>query len=169
VRGPKAISAVGIATALGAGLLPKAPGTWGTIAAIPVVIWINPADPLAKLLLWLGLFIAGTWASRIIDELMSSADNQNIVMDEVVGYGIAAWTAGTDVKWLAIAFVLFRFFDMVKPFPIRQLDEWSKIQAGKKSGRASSWWGGFGVMADDVLAGFQSLAIVWILQNYTQV
>lgn len=146
-----------IGTALGAGLSPIAPGTAGTIVAIPLAWAIAPAPDLARAALWVALLAAGTWAAKIWGERMETADHQSIVIDEVVGYGISAWTAGRDWKALAAAFVLFRFFDIIKPPPCRQADRWSK--------NGSSWVQGFGVMFDDVLAGFYALAFVMLLQK----
>ena len=166
VKGPRAISCLAIATSLGAGLFPFAPGTMGTLFSVPLTYWTNPwAWPL-RAVLWIFLFVIGTWSAKVFDELMHSKDNQNIVIDEVVGYGITAWTAGREWKTLLAAFVLFRFFDVIKPTPIRQVDEWSKIKAGENRGESSRWWGGFGVMADDVLAGIQGLIVILILQHF---
>jgi phosphatidylglycerophosphatase A len=75
----------------------------------------------------------------------------------VVGYGIAALTAGRDPACLAVAFILFRLFDILKPGPVRLLDAWSKK---RKSGS------GLGVMLDDVAAGFMALAVVALLQHF---
>lgn len=149
-------------TFFGSGLLPKMPGTWGTLAALPLAYYLNTLElsgnSWIKPLLWPLLLFAGTWAGKRFQELFGAADNQNIVMDEVVGLGITAWTAGTDLKTLAAAFVLFRVFDIVKVPPVRQVDLWSKRSA-------NPWVGGFGVMADDVVAGFQGLIVILILQQ----
>jgi phosphatidylglycerophosphatase A len=165
VRGARALCATVIATALGAGLIPLAPGTWGTIIAIPLAYLSVDWHWGFRVLLWGAIAVIGTWAAAVFDEVMGTGDNQSIVIDEVLGLGITAWTAGHDLKsWIA-AFVLFRFFDVVKPPPIRQVDLWSKKKAksGSKSG-LSRYWGGFGVMADDVLAGFEALAVIAVLQ-----
>ena len=167
VRGPRAVFATVVATALGAGLIPLAPGTWGTIIALPLAyVSVDWSWPL-RLLLWLAIFLVGTWSATTFDEIMATGDNQHIVIDEVLGLGITAWTAGHDLKsWIA-AFVLFRVFDILKPPPIRQIDTWSKKMAksGAK-GPLSRHWGGFGVMADDVLAGFEALAVIAVLQGF---
>jgi phosphatidylglycerophosphatase A len=118
--------------------------------------------------MWIFLTWAGTWAAKVIDEIMETSDHQNIVMDEVVGLGITSWTIGSLsdgqnwMAWLA-AFVLFRFFDILKPPPVRQVDLWSKKKAAQRTGWAP-WFGGFGVMADDIVAGFQGLAVMIFLQ-----
>jgi phosphatidylglycerophosphatase A len=157
VRGIKNISALFVATAGGAGLLPKAPGTFGTIIGLPIAFFTQNWPLAARLGLWIGLTVVGTWSAQVFDQLMQSTDNQNIVIDEVVGMGITAWTAGnTWQSWLA-AFVLFRTFDIWKPYPIRLLDSWSKKSPG---------WSGFGVMADDILAGVYGLAVMIVLQRF---
>lgn len=164
VSGPSEWAAVLTGTFFGSGLLPKMPGTWGTAAAVPLAWWVNGLSPDLSLwlkpLLWTTLLFAGTWAGKKFQELFGAADNQNIVMDEVVGLGITAWTAGTDWKNLICAFVLFRFFDIVKVPPVRQLDRWSKEHAD------DPWSGGFGVMADDLVAGIQALIVMMALQKY---
>jgi phosphatidylglycerophosphatase A len=174
VKGPRAIFATVVATALGAGLIPLAPGTWGTIISMPLAYVSADWDWPARVALWTVIAVVGIWAGTTFDEVMGTADNQCIVIDEVVGLGITAWTAGHDLKTLLAAFVLFRFFDVVKPPPIRQIDLWSKKMASRTAkngssgqiglGRLSRHWGGFGVMADDVLAGFEALAVVALLQ-----
>jgi len=165
VKGPRAVTAVAIATALGAGLSPFAPGTMGTLVALPITYWINPADWTLKLLLWLVIFAIGIWAAKVFDQIMGSKDNGSIVIDEVVGYGISAWTAGRDPAALILAFFLFRVFDILKPPPVRQMDRWSKKKASAKGDPRASWWGGFGVLADDVLAGLMAAAVLIAAQR----
>ncbi|MGK5082941.1 phosphatidylglycerophosphatase A [Bdellovibrionota bacterium FG-1] len=163
VRGPRAILAIATGTALGAGLVPLAPGTAGTLAALPLAYFTNEWPWPLRIALWTALTAAGTWAAKVFDELMGTSDNQNIVMDEVVGLGITAWTAGHDVTSLLVAFVLFRFFDILKPFPVRNIDTWSKKKASENT-PLSQWYGGFGVMADDLVAGLQGLCCMLLLQ-----
>lgn len=159
VRGPRVISALTVATAAGAGLFPIAPGTMGTAFAMPLAYFTLSWDWPARLALIIALTIAGTWAAKIFDETMQTGDNQCIVMDEVIGFLITGFflpsVAHSWLAWVA-AFVLFRLFDIVKLPPVRQLDRWSKNKSG--------YWGGFGVMADDILAGLQGLAVMLILQ-----
>ena len=166
VRGLRATAALVTGTALGAGLVPVAPGTMGTLFAIPLAYFTREWPWPARVALWLGLTAAGTWAAKVLDELMQTGDNQCIVVDEVVGLGITAWTitgsANSAWAWLA-AFVLFRVFDIVKLPPVRQLDHWSKKKARENTPLAR-WWGGSGVMGDDILAGFQGLIVMIVLQ-----
>lgn len=165
VKGPKAIIALIISTALGAGLFPFGPGTMGTLVAIPIAYFTCGWSWIARLALWAGLTVVGTWAAKTFDELMKSNDNQNIVIDEVVGYGITSWTIGTSGHGIIAAFLLFRFFDILKPWPVRSVDRWSKKKS-KGGGELAKWKGGFGVIADDILAGFQGLIVILILQYF---
>jgi phosphatidylglycerophosphatase A len=157
IREFKSVVAVVLATALGAGLLPFAPGTMGSVAGMPLAYAFRnwPVGP--RLLFWSLIFLVGIWAAAVFDRLMETQDNQNIVIDEVVGIGIATWTAGDPATWVA-AFVLFRFFDICKFPPVRSVDQWSKKQS-------SSGWSGFGVMADDVIAGFEALLCILVMQS----
>lgn len=147
-----------VATVFGAGLFPLAPGTMGTLFGLPVAYWTQSWDWPVRVLFWLLITCLGTWSAGVLDQSMQTDDNQNIVIDEFLGIGIAAWTAGQDLKTWLVAFVLFRFFDAVKPPPIRQIDGWSK-KSSSSIGRA------FGVMADDIAAACVTLIIILILQK----
>ena len=163
INGPRSTLAVIAGTALGAGFVPRAPGTMGTLVGIPVAYLSAEWNWPVRLLLWIGLTVVGTWAAQVIDEITGKAYNQAIVIDEVIGLGVTAWTAGRHWPTLFAAFLLFRFFDIVKPFPVRRIDRWSKTKALGGTD-AAKWWGGFGVMADDIVAGLQGLLVVLILQ-----
>jgi phosphatidylglycerophosphatase A len=164
VRSPSARLAVLTGTWFGSGLLPVMPGTWGTMAAMPLAWWVAPAPIAAKLVVWLALLAAGTWAAKKFHDLFGVADNQNIVVDEVVGLGLTALTlAREDWKGWIAAFVVFRLFDVIKLPPVRAVDVWSK---GSDASPASGWRAGFGVMADDVLAGLQGLLVIAVLARY---
>ena len=157
VNNARTLSSLLIATVFGAGLLPLAPGTMGTLAALPVAYWTQEWSWIARVLFWVSITGIGTWAALVFDQTMQTDDNQNIVIDEFIGLGISAWTAGQAwVTWI-VAFGLFRFFDALKPPPIRQIDAWSKKLA-------SPWWRAFGVIADDIVAAFVTLFIILILQ-----
>ncbi len=128
-----------IATFLGVGKAPKAPGTWGTLAAIPLVFllsWLGPFYMMGFILLLIPVAI---WAADHHSARLGQEDPQEIVIDEVVGFLIAmTWLPMTWQAYLA-GFCLFRLLDILKPFPIGYLDR--KIS------------GGLGVMADDMAAG----------------
>jgi phosphatidylglycerophosphatase A len=145
--------AVFIASAGGAGFMPKAPGTAG--AAVGVLLYLGiewlqlGAYYLHVIIL---LLVAGIWASFQVEKLYGH-DSQRIVMDEVVGQMITfAYAAGRfrlPVLYVLVGFGLFRLFDIFKPFPVRRLEHLK---------------GGVGVMADDVGAGIYALIVLSVLQ-----
>ncbi len=141
-----------IATWFGVGLLPWAPGTWGSLAALPLA-WTAVAglDPFAFPVVIALLFAAGWWASAEVVERDGGADPSYIVVDEVVGQLIALSVVPADPLYYALAFLGFRFFDIVKPWPISWADRSVK--------------GGLGVMLDDVFAGL-AVAIVFVVYLY---
>ena len=138
-----------LAFGLGSGLAPKAPGTFGTLAAVPFY-WL-----LAMLPLWAyGLAvvmaaIAGVWICGESSRRLGVHDHGGIVWDEFVGLWIALFATPQGWLWLIVGFALFRLFDIWKPWPIRMAD------------RQVS--GGFGIMLDDILAGLYALASLQLL------
>lgn len=128
-----------IAFGFGTGLARRAPGTVGTLVGIPLVILIQPLEPVAYLAVLLGLFLVGIPICTRTAEALQVHDHPAIVWDEVVGYGLTLFLAPPGWGWLIAGFVLFRIFDILKPWPIRWIDR-----------RVT---GGFGIMLDDVLAG----------------
>lgn len=140
------------------------PGTWGTLAALPLAWWIAPAAWPIKLVVWLLLLLIGTWSGKRFFELFDVPDNQNIVIDEVVGVGLTSlFVAREDWKLWIAAFVFFRIFDIVKLPPVGMVDRWSK---GKPGEPLNGWVAGFGVMADDVIAGIQGLLILLLISRF---
>jgi phosphatidylglycerophosphatase A len=139
LRNPNHLFAFGF----GSGLAPKAPGTFGTLAAVPIY-WLLQDLNWPQYALWLGVtFALGVlWCDRS-SKALGVHDHGGIVWDEFVGYWITMFMAPAGYGWLLVGFVLFRFFDIVKPWPINVLD--------RKVG------GGFGIMIDDVLAGIYAL------------
>ena len=139
-----------IATWFGSGLIPFAPGTWGTVAALPFGWALYCAGGAPALLL--GALVAlgtGVWASNRYMAQTGRHDPGTIVIDEVAGVWItlAALPEGAAWYFWLIAFTLFRFFDIVKPWPIRSLDR--------------NLGGGWGVMLDDIVAGLFGAAALW--------
>ena len=127
-----------VATALGAGYGPKAPGTFGS--AVGLLLWIA----LPKIL-WLQLVViavvavVGSWAGTVAEEHFGRRDPGEVVIDEVAGMMVTVLLnpiAGP--LWIVVAFLLFRAFDIVKPFPVRRFERLP---------------GGIGIMADDLAAG----------------
>ena len=138
-----------LAFGFGSGLAPKAPGTFGTLMAVPLYI------ALAHLPLWgFGLaivlsFIVGIYLCGKTADDLGVHDHPGIVWDEFVGYWITMFAAPAGWVWIVIGFLLFRLFDIWKPWPIKVLDE--KLETG------------MGIMLDDVLAGVFAFVILQAL------
>jgi phosphatidylglycerophosphatase A len=144
--------AIWLATWFGLGFIPKAPGTWGTLGALPFGMLLLIFGGVKFLLL--GIIVitaAGLWASHVFTRQSGEHDSKMIVIDEVAGFWIAMIPAGIDPLLLLLCFVLFRFFDTLKPWPIGLADK-------KISGAA-------GVMIDDILAGAATAVVIFLLQN----
>lgn len=136
--------ATAIATVLGIGYLPVAPATWASAFTIAAVWFLWPADPLRELLLIVVLLPISVWSAHVAEASLGH-DAHPIVIDEVVGQLIAIWALPREVGWLAAGFFLFRFFDIAKPLGI---------------GALQNLRGGFGVVADDVVAGLYSWLVL---------
>ncbi len=140
------------ALGLGSGLAPRAPGTIGTLAAIPFWILMAPLA-LAVQLAIIGIsFLAGIWLCEKTSQNLGVHDHGGIVWDEFVGLWLTMLFAPPGLAWLLAGFALFRFFDIVKPWPIRYLDQ--KVH------------GGFGIMIDDVIAGIFAGLCLLLLNGF---
>ncbi|MBT5232045.1 MAG: phosphatidylglycerophosphatase A [Methylococcales bacterium] len=143
-----------LAFGFGSGLAKKAPGTWGTVAAVPlflVFMLLEPSLPVF-IVVTVVMFIAGVWICDQAEKQLGLHDPGNIVWDEIVGYFVTMFMLPVTWQWLLAGFVAFRFFDILKPWPIKWADE--RCQ------------GGFGVMFDDVIAGIMAcslLHLVWLM------
>lgn len=136
-----------IATALGAGLLPKAPGTAGSLVALlPWWFLMRDLAPGWYALILVVGFVLGVWACAVSGRRLGVDDHGALVWDEVIGMWIALFAAPNGGWWMVAAFLLFRLFDIWKPWPIRVADR--RVH------------GGFGVMFDDVLAGVYALILL---------
>ncbi|CAA7626110.1 phosphatidylglycerophosphatase A [Magnetospirillum sp. SS-4] len=137
--------AVIAATWFGAGLLPRAPGTWGSLAALPFA-WGLAAlgGPALLLAAATACFLVGWWASAVYVARTAAEDPGEIVIDEVAGQWLVLCAAPLDPLAYLAGFALFRLFDVWKPWPVR----WADDRIG----------GGLGVMLDDILAGLYGLA-----------
>jgi phosphatidylglycerophosphatase A len=135
-----------IALGFGAGLSPVAPGTFGTLVAIPLAaaLRLYGSDAIfAAAIVVLG--VVGVWAAELTGRALGVPDHGAIVIDEVVAFLLVLWLVDPGPLRIAVAFVLFRFFDIVKPPPIRQLD--AKLKNGA------------GVMLDDLAAAGYTLLV----------
>lgn len=161
LRGLRRWCAFFIATFLGIGLLPLAPGTFGSLAALPIAKLCSEWELFTRFVVCGLLLLVGSWGAQIFDEMMGTADNQNIVIDEVIGVIIASWTTAGHWTSLIAAFLFFRIFDIFKLPPVRQLDQWSRQKA------KTPFFKGLGVIADDVVAGLQALFVIIVLQYFS--
>ena len=139
-----------IALGFGAGLAPVASGTFGTLLAIPIAAVLRTylSDALFGAAIVM-LALVGVWAAEVAGRNLGVSDHGSIVWDEVVAFLVVLFFVGGEVWRVAVAFAVFRFFDIVKPPPIRQLDRTFK--------------NGVGVMADDLLAAGYTLVVLAIL------
>ena len=140
-----------LALGLGSGLAPKAPGTFGTLAAVPLAIALSFLSPLNALLIIIGLALLAVYVCQVVTDDIGVEDHGAIVIDEVVGFAITMWALPLDIMTLCVGFALFRLFDIVKPWPIRWFDR--------------NVSGGLGIMLDDIVAGILACAVlhsVWL-------
>tara|TARA_Y100000590_G_scaffold461116_1_gene621977 strand:- start:5336 stop:5854 length:519 start_codon:yes stop_codon:yes gene_type:complete len=149
-----------VATFLGSGASKIAPGTMGSLAALPFIFWMEPLSFFIKGIIGVALFFFGTIATKQFDELMETRDSSHIVIDEVLGMGITLWISGGYVENYFFGFIFFRTLDILKPFPISIFDKFSHENP-------SPWLRALGVMIDDVIAGFLALGLLMILQYYS--
>lgn len=142
-----------LALGFGAGSLPLAPGTWGTAVAVPLCALALHLPTGAYLVLCAAMFAAGVWLCARTARDMGTHDHPAIVWDEIVGYFLTMAFAPRGWVWLLAGFVLFRIFDVIKPWPVRVADR--RVH------------GGLGIMLDDVLAAVYAglclygLALLW--------
>ncbi|MBU1436429.1 MAG: phosphatidylglycerophosphatase A [Gammaproteobacteria bacterium] len=140
-----------LALGFGSGLAPKAPGTFGTLAALPLLYLVWPYG-----IYWVTAFIVlgtllGIYVCDVVSRDIGIADHGSIVWDEVIGFAITLWAVPLTLSNVVVAFMLFRLLDIGKPWPIRWFDR--------------NVHGGLGVMLDDIVAGILACALlhsVWL-------
>ena len=142
-----------VALGFGAGLAPAAPGTFGTLLAIPIAAVLRAHLPEVAFVAAIVVFaLIGVWAAQVTGRNLGVPDHGAIVWDEVVAFLLVLYFVGDGTLAIAAAFVVFRFFDIVKPPPIRELD--SRLKNG------------FGVMADDLVAAGCTLVVLAVGQRF---
>ena len=144
-----------LSTGFFAGKSPVAPGTVGTLVGlIPILIYWTKGGQyqlLNQISITVAVFLIGIWASTVVVESYKEKDPEYIVIDEIAGYMVAMIGFTPTWQHLLLAFVVFRFFDIVKPPPVRFFE---KLPSG------------FGVMADDVVAGIYTWIVMFIAVKY---
>lgn len=138
-----------LALGFGSGLAPKAPGTFGTLAAIPLFILLAPLQPSLYLGLLVVMSIVGIYLCGKTAKDAGVHDHGAIVWDEIVGFLITMIMVPVTWQSIAVGFILFRVFDIFKPWPISWLDKHCH--------------GGFGIMVDDIVAGLAALACMHLI------
>lgn len=141
-----------LATWFGTGLLPKAPGSWGSLAALPIA-WViaHTYGAVWVAIAAITVFIIGCWAAGAFARQTSSQDPQSAVIDEVAGQLLTVSVVPVSLPALIAGFFLFRFFDIVKPWPVSWADR--------------AIHGGFGIMFDDILAAIYAGAALFVLHR----
>lgn len=139
-----------LAVGLGSGMSPIMPGTMGSLMAIPIWLLFYGLTPVLYWILLLVSFAFGCFLCQKASDDTMTHDSGHIVWDEFVGMWITLFfIPQVSFMWISIAFIVFRLFDMVKPWPIRWFDQ--KVA------------GGFGIMIDDVIAAIFSSLVVYLL------
>ena len=148
--------AFAIATVFKAGYIPIAPGTVGSIIGL-LVFWLikDYASFTIEMFVAAILFFVGVWASTIVEQVLQRQDPGVVIVDEVVGMLVALMLLPPTTTVIFLAFFLFRFFDIVKPYPARWCEQLSR---------------GWGIMMDDVVAGLYVNVLIhialWIVPQW---
>lgn len=138
-----------LAFGFGSGAAPKAPGTFGTLAAIPLYLLLVQLPLIAYIAAICAAFALGVYVCGQASKDMGVHDHGGIVWDEFVGFWITLIAVPVHWIWVVVGFALFRFFDILKPFPIGWFDK--RVH------------GGLGIMIDDVIAGLFALAVIQLI------
>ncbi|MER8686676.1 phosphatidylglycerophosphatase A [Mesorhizobium sp. M1136] len=140
-----------LATSVGVGLSPTWPGTAGAMVGVAVAAALIPASPWLTVLAYAALFAVGVWASSHVISHTGTEDPQIVVIDETFGAAVTLSMLPLDPLWWAAGFLAFRFFDVVKPWPIRIMHD--KVR------------GGAGIMLDDAAAAVVAGALLLLLNE----
>lgn len=135
-----------LSTWFGSGLLPAAPGTFGTLAAVPLIILLSYLATWLRASVVVIVVAVAIWSAGLAQDLLKTEDPSQIVIDEVAGFLLAMVLLPFSWSILGLTFILFRIFDIFKPFPVRQLE---------------SLRGGAGIVMDDLMAGVYAAAGSW--------
>jgi len=137
-----------LATGFGAGLAPVAPGTAGTLVGVLICLIFSPLHWLLRFLIVIFLLVLAIYIAERAEQIYRKKDDQRIVIDEIAGFQVAMLPVAITGLHLLVGFVLFRIFDILKPFPLRDLQKIS---------------GGLGIVLDDVAAGIYAGVLMLLL------
>jgi phosphatidylglycerophosphatase A len=138
----------------GAGLVPRAPGTAGSLLAVPMVLILQGLPLPWQIAVWVAMCVAGVWLCDRVGKRLGDADHPAIVWDEICGTTIVLLLAPPGLGWMLAGFLAFRVFDIVKPWPINVIDR--------------RFANGFGAMGDDLMAAAYAIATIGIASQITQ-
>jgi phosphatidylglycerophosphatase A len=138
-----------LATGFGSGLSPYAPGTMGTLVGVVICLLCIPLPWPMRLLIVIALSALSIYVSEQAEKIYQKKDDQRIVIDEIIGLQVTMLPMAINILNLCVAFVLFRIFDIWKPFPVKNLQRLP---------------GGWGVVIDDLAAGIYAGAVMWLLK-----
>lgn len=141
-----------IAFGFGSGAMPIMPGTFGTLIAIPFYLAIQNLSLWTYGLIVLMATLFGIWMCDVVSKEIGVHDHSGMVWDEIAGYGITMFAAPKGWFWIWLGFLLFRIFDIVKPGPIRTIDE--KVS------------GGLGIMLDDIVAALCAAIVLQLIAHF---
>lgn len=139
-----------VAFGLGSGAVPFAPGTFGTLMAIPFYLLIRPLPLTLYIAVVIAFIVFSSWVCDRVSHELKEHDHPGMCIDEFAGFFVTMINAPHGVGWIVLGFLLFRLFDIWKPWPIRYLDEHVH--------------GGFGMVLDDVVAGVFGAIIINVLR-----
>jgi len=142
-----------LALGAGAGLTPYAPGTAGSLLAVPLVLLLQALPFPGQIVIWALMTGAGIWICDQAGRVLGKPDHPAIVWDEVCGMTIVLLLCPPGLGWIVAGFLAFRVFDIVKPWPINVIDR--------------RFANGAGVMADDLLAAVYAMAAIGLLHMLT--
>ncbi len=138
-----------IATGFYSGFLPKAPGTWGSLVGLFIFFLVHTLNLPVYLAVVAGFFVVGSFAAGEAEKILDRRDPGSVVIDEIVGMLITMIAVPMTPLTVTLGFILFRIFDIAKPFPVSFFDQ--------------RLHGGLGIMLDDVMAGLYSLASLHLM------
>ena len=141
-----------IAFGFGSGAIPCAPGTFGTLLAIPFYLLLQHLPPVLYITFVVLFCAASMWISERVSNEIKVHDHPGMNLDEFAGFFVTMIFAPVGWQWIVLGFLLFRLFDIWKPWPINWLDE--KIQ------------GGFGMVIDDIVAGLFSFVVIQLIKLF---
>ncbi|MGA1862482.1 phosphatidylglycerophosphatase A [Deferribacter thermophilus] len=141
-----------VATGLNVGFITVAPGTFGTLATIPLIIITLKLSIFWKFLIFITLLIVGIIASEYYEHYYDKGDPSEVVIDEIAAYYLVMIFTPYNLLNLFLSFIIFRFFDILKPYPIKNLED--------------NLSGGVGIMLDDIVAALYTIIVMLILRIF---